>query len=82
MPVLMSPREGNTSLRSPKGAALDRVNEQEEWIEECGGDLEGYVRKYGSINDPEHYGDGGEAIYQADLDALTTYVSQLADVMS
>jgi hypothetical protein len=30
------------------------------------------VARYGSKDDPEHYGDGREAIYAADMGELTT----------
>lgn len=48
----------------------DEVEQQKEWIRQCGGDLAGYIKRYGSKNDPDHYGDGGEAIYKADTDYL------------
>lgn len=47
-----------------------RISDQKDWIRQCGGTLEGYVANYGSINDPDHYGDGGEAIYAADMAEL------------
>lgn len=43
---------------------------QRQWMEQCGGSLAGYIAKYGSASDPQHYGDGGEAIYAADKAAL------------
>ncbi len=46
------------------------VEEQKEWIAEHGGHLAGYVDRYGSKDDPKHYGDGGEAIYEADMGEL------------
>lgn len=46
------------------------VANQRAWIAQCGGDLAGYIAHYGSVDDPEHYGDGGEAIYRADMAAL------------
>ncbi len=49
------------------------ITEQRQWIEEHGGDLAGYVARYGSRDDANHYGDGGEAIYQADIDALADF---------
>ena len=48
----------------------EAVARERSWIEEHGGDLAGYVQRYGSKDDPEHYGDGGEAIYKADLAKL------------
>ena len=52
---------------------LRMVTAQRAWIDEHGGGLAGYVARYGSISDPNHYGNGGEAIYQADHDALLEY---------
>src|SRR5690349_12719247 len=47
---------------------LREIQEQREWMQRCGGSLSGYVRKYGSARQPETmYGNGGEAIYAADL---------------
>lgn len=50
--------------------AARRVREEREWMEKCGGTREGYIAKYGSKDDPEHSGEGGEAIYVADLGVL------------
>lgn len=47
--------------------------DQRRWIAEHGGNLAGYVERYGSKDDPDHYGDGGEAIYEADIAALRRY---------
>ena len=49
---------------------IARLQEQLQWIADHGGDEAGYVARYGSANDPEHYGDGGEAIWAADYAAL------------
>ena len=46
------------------------VTEQIAWMEKCGGNRAGYVEKYGSKDNPEHSGNGGEAIYQADYNEL------------
>lgn len=46
---------------------IQAVIDQAIWIRDHGGNLAGYVERYGSKDDPEHYGDGGEAIYAADL---------------
>lgn len=54
-----------------------KVKSQELWIDERGGTLQGYIETYGSQNDPEHYGDGGEKIYQADLNALYVFVEKV-----
>ena len=50
---------------------------QKIWIQEHGGDLAGYVARYGS-KDAEHFGDGGEAIFAADARQLAKLESQLA----
>lgn len=46
------------------------ILEQEQWIAKCGGDLAGYVRHYGTKGEPSCYGDGGAAIYAADIQML------------
>lgn len=48
--------------------AHDALIEQIQWMEKCGGTLAGYIAHYGSKDDPEHSGDGGEAIWAADFD--------------
>lgn len=45
---------------------VQRIAEQRKWIDECGGDLAGYL---------EHYGAAGEAIYAADLEEMRRQVS-------
>ena len=50
-----------------------RMREQAAWVREHGGDRAAYVARYGSVDDAKHYGEGGEAIYQADVDALAAY---------
>lgn len=44
--------------------------EERKFFAEHGGCLSAYITRYGSKDDPDHYGDGGEAIYAADRDAL------------
>jgi hypothetical protein len=46
--------------------AQARLFAQEEWMASHGGSLEAYIARYGSVNDEVHYGNGGEAIYDAD----------------
>jgi hypothetical protein len=46
------------------------VRAQREWIEAHGGTEAGYVAIYGSKDDPGRGGDGGEAIYAADMAQL------------
>lgn len=47
-----------------------QVSKQIQWMVEHGNTLAGYVTRYGSASDPEHYGEGGEAIYAADAAEL------------
>jgi hypothetical protein len=50
--------------------ALHVLLSQEEWVAGHGGNEAAYVKRYGSVNDTVHYGNGGEAIYAADMAAL------------
>ena len=50
--------------------ALEMFQDQLQWFENHGGSLTGYLERYGSSDDPHHYGAGGEAIYAADKTAL------------
>ena len=68
--VLEKPAEKRTRRTARKAAALRRLQEQRDWIAAHGSDFAGYVARYGSADDPDHYGDGGEAIYEADRSAL------------
>jgi hypothetical protein len=49
---------------------VQMMQDQLKWIADHGNTLSGYVERYGSKNDPDHYGDGGEAIYKADIGEL------------
>jgi hypothetical protein len=51
-----------------------QIAAQDKWIEQCGGTLAGYIARYGSASEPNHYGDGGEAIYAADYGTLQRLV--------
>ena len=53
-----------------KGMLLDEMVKQLKWIAEHGGDQAGYVARYGRATDPNKYGNGGEAIYLADVAEL------------
>lgn len=54
------------------------VAEQKAWIKSCGGTLAGYIERYGSVVDnPNCVGNGGEAIYRADTEALARHEEQL-----
>lgn len=55
-----------------------RIADQRRWIDEHGGSQAGYVARYGSRDDAQHYGDGGEAIYAADTAALRAMLGKVA----
>jgi len=59
-----------------KQSLQSRIADQRKWIEEHGGNEYGYVQRYGSKHDDKHYGDGGEAIFKADHDALMRLLTQ------
>jgi hypothetical protein len=60
--------------------AQNAVAEQRRWIEQCGGTLSGYIRNYGAADDPDRHGDGGRAIWEADVEALHRAEQALARV--
>lgn len=65
-------------MRESKRSKLIRlIAEQRKWIEEHGENLAGYVARYGSTDEPEHHGDGGEAIFHADRMELVRLEKQL-----
>lgn len=55
-----------------------RASRQRRWIADHGGDLLGYIARYGSVAEASRYGDGGEAIYAADLARLAALDDQVA----
>jgi hypothetical protein len=56
---------------------LRMIAEQKQWIRSCGGTLDGYTQNYGAADDPNRTGNGGEAIYQADTQALANFEHRL-----
>jgi len=59
----------------------NQINEQREWIEQCGRSLLGYLRRYGDASkDKNFYGNGGRAIYDADTNALHKLEEELRKV--
>ncbi len=52
------------------------IDEQLHWIEHHGGNLAGYIARYGSKDDSTHYGDGGEAIFAADTNSFFRLLSE------
>lgn len=47
-----------------------QLDEHRQWFNERGACIASYVERYGSGDDPNCYGDGGELIYAADYAAL------------
>lgn len=43
---------------------------QRKWINDHGGDLAGYIERYGDPDRDHCYGEGGTAIYRADVAEL------------
>ena len=46
---------------------LHKIAAQMEWIRRSGKTLAGYIERYGAATDPDKHGDGGAAIYKADM---------------
>lgn len=59
-----------TTTGKKTAAAARRLATERKWFEDHGGTLSAYVARYGAAADPDRYGDGGEAIYAADLAAV------------
>lgn len=56
---------------SVRSRALESaIKEQAAWMVSCGGTLPGYIQKYGDPGMGHCYGNGGSAIYWADLNYL------------
>jgi hypothetical protein len=69
------------SFTSSEGKRL-AVENQRKFIEECGGDLAGYIARYGdpgvlTSKGKPMYGNGGTAIYNADLAELKRLEARL-----
>lgn len=60
----MKPRYGSKNWKETEIAS------QVKWIRERGDTIDGYIDRYGSLTNAQHYGNGGELIYVADIVAL------------
>lgn len=56
-----------------------RIDAERAWIRSHGGDLDGYVRRYGTADDPR-VGLGGPHAYAADVAELDRHVTALAAI--
>lgn len=59
-----------------------QIAEQKKWIAEHGGDLGGYIKRYGVPGTEHCYGNGGNAIYHADINELHRLEAKLCEVTS
>lgn len=80
-PTTTTTTKGQTTMalrRWEKRVWLERaIADQLKWIADHGESLPGYVAHYGSADDANHYGNGGEAIYAADMGELKRLTSEL-----
>jgi hypothetical protein len=67
----------STPLQKAIYNAAQRVRIERTWYQEHGGNLSGYIARYGRADDPERYGDGGPAIHAADKAALDSAEAEL-----
>ena len=65
--------------RRKKIKLVDAIADQQQWIESCGGTLEGYIKRYGAEDDPGRYGNGGKAIYESDIAYLNELLEKAKD---
>jgi hypothetical protein len=80
--------EALTPLQKMREQVVGSIRMQEDWIANCGGDLAGYIRRYGDpgiacTEGPRKgqpmYGNGGTAIYQADVAELEKWKAMLVE---
>jgi hypothetical protein len=60
----------NIMKKADRLSAVQEILYQHKWIVKCGGDMAGYIRKYGTAEAPVGGCMGGPAIYQADWNYL------------
>lgn len=70
----------STSIDTQIHKAEQHLASERAWVRDCGETLSGYIQNYGSKHDPDHYGDGGEAIFAADQAALKRAEARVADL--
>lgn len=61
---------------TPMDKLLKEIADQIDWIEGHGRTEAGYIQRYGSAESPQKFGDGGEAIYAADVGALNMLLTK------
>lgn len=67
------------SLEATAQSTRKSIQVQNQWIEQCGGNLSGYVRTYGVKGHPTCKGDGAHAIFAADMTELARLIDVLDD---
>ena len=70
------PKYGERRYLSEIANLSVKIEHQRKWIDECGGTREEYRRRYGVAGQPGCYGDGGDAIFDADMRALFTLLEE------
>lgn len=60
--------------------ALERLAMERQWMADHGTTRYAYRERYGLSTDEDHYGDGGDAIYEADLAALNHAQDALLEI--
>jgi hypothetical protein len=60
--------------KADKQSIANEILVQHYWIVQCGGNEEGYIRKYGTTEAPVGGCSGGPAIYRADTEYLKRLV--------
>lgn len=50
------------------------------WFRQHGASLEAYVKRYGRATDPGKFGEGGELIFQADVQALQSRIERVSQL--
>ena len=56
--------------KSQAASAIRILAAERKWFVDHGGCEAAYIDRYGSVDDPDHYGAGREAIYKVDREAL------------
>lgn len=62
-------------------SARRQLTEQRNWIADHGATLDAYVDRYGEADDSNKYGNGGSAIFAADMGELARLEQKLDELM-
>lgn len=67
-----------SQLDTRKAQLREQLREARQWLDDHGSTRAAYVERYGAASNPNHYGDGGEAIYAADVAEVERLEAALA----